>query len=89
MPYIKQKDREVIDPSLQTFITDLKTKNMLGPGRMNYIISTLLTEFYPVARGYSGINEAMGVLSCVSSEYYRRLAVPYEQDKIAENGDIF
>jgi len=30
----------------------------------------------------------MGVLECVKQEFYRRRAVPYEEEKIEENGDI-
>jgi hypothetical protein len=39
-------------------------------------------------RNYANFNEIMGVLSCVAQEFYRRWAVPYEDQKIRENGDV-
>jgi broad-specificity NMP kinase len=38
---------------------------------------------------YTNVNSVMGVLSCVSAELYRRLAAPYEDRKIKENGDVY
>jgi hypothetical protein len=30
-----------------------------------------------------------GVIENVKTEFYRRVAVPYEDKKIADNGDVF
>ena len=38
---------------------------------------------------YARINELIGVLECAKLELYRRIAVPYEDTKIAENGDVY
>jgi len=38
---------------------------------------------------YSDYNEVMGVLECVKQEIYRRLIVPYEDDRREEHGDVF
>ncbi len=37
---------------------------------------------------YSKANELVGVLECVKQEFYRRQVVPYEEEKIRENGDL-
>ena len=37
---------------------------------------------------YSKIAMITGVLENVKQEYYRRIAVPYEENKKAQNGDI-
>jgi len=29
------------------------------------------------------------LLSCAAAEFYRRVAVPYENVKIAQNGDVY
>ena len=34
------------------------------------------------------INEAVGALECAKLEFYRRLAGPCEDRKVAENGDL-
>jgi hypothetical protein len=39
--------------------------------------------------GYAEINEVVGVLECCKLELYRRLAAPYEDTKIKENGDVY
>jgi len=31
---------------------------------------------------------AMGVLSAITEEFYRRKVAPYEDEKIVENGDV-
>ena len=31
----------------------------------------------------------IGVLECAKLELYRRVAAPYEDDKIDENGDVY
>ena len=38
---------------------------------------------------YSKINALIGVLECAKLELYRRVAAPYENDKIDENGDVY
>lgn len=89
MPYIKVEDRQKLVPHLDLLLKVMKEAGFLGAGHMNYAITYLLKEMYPESRGYKGINEAMGVLNCVSAEYYRRLAAPFEETKIQENGDVY
>jgi hypothetical protein len=38
---------------------------------------------------YAAIAEAAGVLETAKLEFYRRLAASYEDEKIAENGDVY
>ena len=38
---------------------------------------------------YAEINRIIGALECAKLEIYRRLAVPYEDEKIILNGDVF
>lgn len=88
MPYIKQEDRPV---SGTWQLGDLADKvKIKGPGFANFIITTFLSEAYSLENpSYSKINEAIGVLECVKLELYRRIAVPYEDEKILENGDVY
>lgn len=80
MPYIKKEDRNKFDT-----IT-LKPESA---GELNYIISQLCAH-YIESKGlnYQNINEVMGVLGCAKEEFYRRVAIPYEDKKILESGDI-
>lgn len=59
-------------------------------GELNYAI-TMLCENYLEKNGksYKTINDIVGVLTCASNEFYRKIAVPYEEEKEQENGSIF
>lgn len=66
-----------------------------GPGELNYAVTRLVDAYLSrVARRdgrtrYAHLNEALGVLECAKLELYRRIAAPYEDEKIAENGDVY
>lgn len=95
MPYIKQGIRDQLDGAIENLaIAIMQCKNdkdqhiIAEPGIFNYIISTLLHVTHgPIS--YYNINEVMGILECVKQEYYRRVAVPYEDHKVQENGDVY
>jgi hypothetical protein len=38
---------------------------------------------------YAHINEAIGALECAKLELYRRVAAPYEDEKMKESGDVY
>ena len=38
---------------------------------------------------YAALAEAVGVIETAKLELYRRVAAPYEDDKIVENGDVY
>ena len=38
---------------------------------------------------YATINDIVGACEGAKMEFYRRVAVPYEDIKIAENGDVY
>lgn len=77
MPYIKKADRPdaIVEPR--------------NPGELNFCISEIIAE-YIANRGlsYDTLNGAIGVLECSKLELGRRIINPYEDIKIAENGDI-
>jgi hypothetical protein len=79
MPYIHQEDRERLD-------------NGGAPrtaGELNYKFCKLAADFVKQeGLRYETLNAAMGAFSGASQEFYRRLVAPYEQQKVAENGDL-
>lgn len=81
MPYIKQADRQKLDE--KGFIPA-----EVSAGELNYFI-TLLIKAWVGKPSYERIATATGVLENVKQEFYRRLAAPYEDAKIAENGDVY
>jgi hypothetical protein len=57
-------------------------------GILNYITTRLTMALIPQDR-YWKIALAAGVFSNLASEFYRRLATPYEDKKRKEHGDVF
>jgi hypothetical protein len=81
MPYIKQSERlEILSGSRLA-----KT-----PGELNFRL-TSIANGYLAARGlsYATFNEVIGALECAKLEMYRRMVAPYEDRKMAENGDVY
>ncbi|MBN1115034.1 MAG: hypothetical protein JXA66_06805 [Oligoflexia bacterium] len=88
MPYIKRELRKDIDKIIDDLARAIKEKGTENrAGVLNYSVSLLLKKLYDVK--YSEVNEAMGALECIKQEYYRRVAAPYEDIKIKENGDVY
>lgn len=87
MPYIDKKSRE-----------KFKDLEMIGlhcesSGELNYCL-TMICKGYLNKLGlikYARINDILGALSGASLEFYRRIAVNYEDSKInsVENGDVY
>lgn len=79
MPYIKQEAR-----------LELSQRDARNPGELNYLISGLCWDYIlNNGRNYQHINDVLGALEGAKLEFYRRIAAPYEDTKIEENGDIF
>ncbi len=88
MPYISKELRLVVDKKIKDLAESVKECGKDNrAGVLNYSISMLLKDLY--ALKYSEVNEAVGMLECAKQEYYRRVAGPYEDKKIKENGDVY
>ena len=83
MPYIDNDERNTLQlEPIANAIT--------SPGMLNYAITYLADHYLrrePL--NYARINEVIGVLACAQQEFYRRVAVPYEDEKMRSNGDVF
>lgn len=81
MPYIPQARRK----GLQRL-----TMPAESVGELNFQI-TKLVDRYLLKNGlsYTNINAAIGVMECAKLELYRRVAEPYEDQKIVENGEVY
>jgi len=92
MPYVKQEIRDEVDYAIDLLLRAIKDieapQDTAIDGIMNYVITRLMIDVYD-NHGYAVYNRAMGVFSCSSREFYRRLVAPYEDKKIVENGDVY
>jgi hypothetical protein len=81
MPYIKKERRDAI----------LSGAEPQDAGELNFAITTIVDK-YLQNKGdlrYAHLNEAVGALECAKLELYRRVAGPYEDEKIKEFGDVY
>ncbi|MDX1646973.1 MAG: hypothetical protein R3304_07500 [Longimicrobiales bacterium] len=85
MPYI--------DPDARQRLADGDEPH--NAGELNYAVTRLVDRYLELMAQeagrlrYAHLNEAVGVLECAKLELYRRLAAPYEDGKISENGDVY
>lgn len=80
MPYITQKEKELI-----TLHVDITT-----PGQLNYAFTQLISKYLKTkGLNYQHINDAIGALESAKLELYRRVVVPYEEEKMKLNGDVY
>lgn len=79
MPYIPTEDRHRVV--------------MNGPssvGELNFAITRLLIDYVEAAGlSYTTLNDCVGACEAAKLEFYRRMVVPYEDKKIAANGDVY
>lgn len=84
MPYIKQEDRLKFEKSLEVLPL------IKNEGELNYLFTKICIAYINQhGLSYANINDVMGALSGCDKEFYRRVAVNYENSKIAENGDVY
>lgn len=90
MPYIKPRERLKFDDDSNGELAQQAANLIDGPGDFNYFVSRVL-HFYIQRVGlcYATINACIGIVECIKLELYRRLAGPYEDKKISENGDVY
>jgi hypothetical protein len=85
MPYIEQSDRSFFDEKIA-----FKNNAIQTPGELNYFLTRIVDHYISThGKSYSTINEAIGVLECAKLELYRRIAAPYEDAKMQQNGDVY
>lgn len=84
MPYIPENRKEHLPSG---FFDDLDDNPTAGD--LNYLFTCIAHE-YLERRGvrYAHINDVLGALSGASAEFYRRVAIPYEDIAIERNGDV-
>lgn len=82
MPYIKREKRE------ELWEVDFNWPDT--PGELNYMFSQLARN-YCDSKGlsYQTINDIVGALEGAKLEFYRRVAVSYEEEAIKRNGDLY
>ncbi len=88
MPYILTAERDKLKSATDA-VAAVIDKNTTA-GDLNYMIS-LMAKAYIGAKGlrYEHLNAVVGALDSAKAEFQRRVVAPYEDKKIAENGDVY
>ena len=93
MPYIEPNDRKKYDLAIEKIVDQLNISGITGfypVGELNYIISTIIKKTLDrQGLRYQTVNAIIGALECCKLELYRRIAIPYEDEKIKLNGDVY
>ena len=82
MPYIPHNRRYAVH-----IAGDARTA-----GELNYAITQVLVDYVRIEAGpisYAVLNDCLGALEGAKLEFYRRVVVPYEQEKMKTNGDVY
>ena len=87
MPYIRQDFKQFLNTKSVAEVGDLCTT----PGELNFVITSIVRDYFNrTDKGnYQAINDIVGALEGAKIEFYRRVAAPYEDKKIQENGDVY
>ncbi len=94
MPYLPSPIKQRLDPHIDRLAEEITAIAAEEPseaafaGSLNYVCTRLAVETMPERR-YWAIATVIGVLKNVADEFYRRVAVPYEEERRAEHGDVF
>lgn len=86
MPYIDPKIRPLIDKIFSGFVP---LKEDFVVGALTYAITKLILMYWKLNPNYTGIAAITGALDNTKMEFYRRVAAPYEDQKILINGDVY
>jgi len=88
MPYITEPKRLQFKPIVKSF--EQNVNKSATAGDLNYLVTKLILRYLEVHElSYATINDIRGSLENAASEFYRRIAAPYEDVKIKQNGDVF
>ena len=59
-------------------------------GELNYAITKVMLDYWnSQGRSYQRINDIIGAVEGAKAEFQRRVVGKYEDQKIAENGDVY
>lgn len=86
MPYIKQEERD----NLKAISSEIRRTSVKNAGNLNYLITLLIKSYLNEhGKNYQTCNDIVGALDNAKDEFKRRIQDPYEDTKIAENGDVY
>lgn len=93
MPYIRPSRREAILERViehDRMVRKVIIEEVTNSGELNFAITQIISDYFTsTTQDYRSINDILGALEGAKNEFYRRVAVPFEERKIKENGDVY
>jgi hypothetical protein len=79
------------------YLTEERQKQLLeynyqpeNGGDLNFLFTNVIRNYlWFHGHSYSRFNDVIGALEGAKLELYRRIIVPYEDQKMEENGDVY
>lgn len=87
MPYITLVEREVLDDEVDKLCVVLEEQGY-NEGQVTYVLYKIVARWFKHIPKYKSIARIRGVLTGTMTEFDRRIAAPYEDEKIEDNGDV-
>lgn len=82
MPYIPKNRRDELCPSVNSQIDT--------PGELNYVMTVFALQYLKShGLSYDTLADITSAFENAKLEFYRRVAGPYEDQKIGQNGDVY
>lgn len=95
MPYITEGSRQKFDPLIdrlsEEIVAETAEDQLAFAGFLNYVCTRTILKVVKLRFGkmrYWVLAIITGVLINIILEIYRRVGIPYEEDKIKESGDV-
>jgi hypothetical protein len=94
VPYLPPSIKQRLDPHIDSLAAEIaaiaaeESSETAFAGSLNYACTRLAVKTMPERR-YWAIATVVGVMKNVADEFYRRVAVPYEEERRIEHGDVF
>ncbi len=87
MPYIIRARREHIK---RNWSDEIDAGDIRNAGELNFAISTIINLYLKHnGKDYQHMNDIIGALEGAKAEFYRIVVVPYENEKLKKNGEVF
>ncbi|OGN01430.1 MAG: hypothetical protein A3I26_00065 [Candidatus Yanofskybacteria bacterium RIFCSPLOWO2_02_FULL_43_10] len=95
MPYIEERHRQKFDPLIdrlsEEIVSETAEDKLALAGFLNYVCTRTILKVVKLRFGkmqYWILAIITGVLVNILLEIYRRIGIPYEEQKTRENGDM-
>ena len=86
MPYLRTENKIYFD----SVLLPLKRCAIANGAELNYLFAEIINQFFVTnSKNYANIAQAISALECQKLELYRRVAGPYEDSKVEENGEVY